>query len=78
MSRSNQTNVAKNAEYTAKAIAHLTGAYSYFDHSSIMIDAIEVDSEVRMILSENGFHFTERKEEFELYEERGRYTEIEQ
>ena len=68
MTRNPTPNVAKNAEYTAKAIAHLTGAYPYFDHSSIMIDTIEVDWEVRMMLSENGFHFKERQEEFNLYE----------
>ena len=66
--RNPTTNVAKNAEYTAKAIAHLTDARPYFDDSSIMIDSIEADWEVRMILAENRFHFAEDSEEFNLYE----------
>jgi len=50
------------ARYTVKALDRLKDVHAQFtDSGQVMVDSIEANWEVRMILTENGFH--RRKEQ---------------
>jgi len=56
------------ARYTVKALDRLKDVHAKFtDDGKIMIDAIKMSWDVKMVLAENGFHHNTDSREFKVY-----------